>query len=71
MPPIPEKMKAVLLTGYGGFDKLEYRDDVPVPQPGSLRPLLQYGELLPEDEVFGGQLDLVAKKRSKKNADHL
>ncbi|HIL17149.1 MAG TPA: alcohol dehydrogenase [Deltaproteobacteria bacterium] len=26
-------MAAVLLTGHGGFDKLEYREDVPVPQP--------------------------------------
>jgi NADPH:quinone reductase-like Zn-dependent oxidoreductase len=28
---IPKTMKAVLLKGYGGFDQLEYRDDVPVP----------------------------------------
>jgi NADPH:quinone reductase-like Zn-dependent oxidoreductase len=27
-------MRAVLLTGHGGFDKLELRDDVPVPAPG-------------------------------------
>lgn len=27
-------MKAVLLTANGGFDKLSYRDDVPVPVPG-------------------------------------
>ncbi|MGD9526721.1 alcohol dehydrogenase family protein [Pseudonocardia sp.] len=26
-------MSAVLLTGHGGLDKLEYRTDVPVPQP--------------------------------------
>jgi len=26
-------MKAVLLTGYGGLDRLEYREDVPVPAP--------------------------------------
>ncbi len=26
-------MKAVLLKGHGGFDQLEYRDDVPVPVP--------------------------------------
>ena len=26
-------MHAVLLTGHGGYDKLEYRTDVPVPQP--------------------------------------
>lgn len=27
------KMHAVLLTGHGGYDKLDYRRDVPVPQP--------------------------------------
>jgi NADPH:quinone reductase-like Zn-dependent oxidoreductase len=27
-------MRAVLLTGHGGYDKLELRDDVPVPVPG-------------------------------------
>jgi NADPH:quinone reductase-like Zn-dependent oxidoreductase len=27
-------MLAVLLQGHGGFDRLEVRDDVPVPQPG-------------------------------------
>ena len=27
-------MRAMLLTGYGGFDKLQYRDDVPIPAPG-------------------------------------
>lgn len=31
---IPETMCAVLLTGHGGMDRLEYRDDVPVPAPG-------------------------------------
>jgi NADPH:quinone reductase-like Zn-dependent oxidoreductase len=30
---IPETMHAVVLTGHGGFDRLEYRDDVPVPVP--------------------------------------
>ena len=30
---VPSKMKAVLLTGHGGLDKLEYREDVPVPKP--------------------------------------
>lgn len=32
---VPETMKAVLLTGHGGLDNLEYREDVPVPQPGA------------------------------------
>ena len=30
----PATMAAVLLTGHGGLDKLEYRTDVPVPRPG-------------------------------------
>lgn len=30
---VPEYMAAVYLTGYGGFDKLEYRTDVPTPRP--------------------------------------
>jgi hypothetical protein len=35
----PVTMAAVLLTGHGGFDKLTYRTDVPVPRP-------QNGEVL-------------------------
>ncbi|PDT00103.1 alcohol dehydrogenase [Rhizobium chutanense] len=30
---LPERMKGVLLTGHGGFEKLEYREDIPVPRP--------------------------------------
>jgi len=26
-------MKAVLLTGHGGLDKLEYREDIEIPEP--------------------------------------
>lgn len=33
MAGIPTTMKAVLLKGYGGFDQLDYREDVPVPVP--------------------------------------
>jgi NADPH:quinone reductase-like Zn-dependent oxidoreductase len=29
----PEKMRAVLLTGYGGYDKLKYREDIAIPEP--------------------------------------
>lgn len=36
-------MRAVLLTGHGGFDKLELRDDVPVPVPGSDDVLIRIG----------------------------
>ena len=33
MADLPTTMAAVLLTGHGGLDKLEYRTDVPVPRP--------------------------------------
>ena len=36
-------MCAVVLKGYGGFDQLEFRDDVPVPQPRSGEVLVQIG----------------------------
>lgn len=31
---IPETMYGVVLTGHGGLDTLEWRDDMPVPRPG-------------------------------------
>ncbi|MBI1386724.1 MAG: zinc-binding dehydrogenase [Rhizobiales bacterium] len=31
---LPTKMRTVILTGHGGLDRLEYRDDWPVPRPG-------------------------------------
>lgn len=37
---IPSSMKAMVLTGHGGIDKLEYQD-VPVPQPGPGEVLVQ------------------------------
>jgi NADPH:quinone reductase-like Zn-dependent oxidoreductase len=36
-------MRAVLLTGNGGFDKLDLRDDVPVPTPGPSEVLINIG----------------------------
>ena len=30
---MPERMRAALLTGHGGYEKLVVRDDVPVPRP--------------------------------------
>ncbi len=32
---IAANMRAVLLTGHGGYDRLNFRDDVPVPKPGA------------------------------------
>lgn len=35
MPSLPLTMNAVLLEGHGGFDRLAYRTDLPVPIPGA------------------------------------
>ena len=43
MTSIPTRMAAVLLTGHGGFDKLAYRDDVPVPVPQRGEVLIRVG----------------------------
>lgn len=40
---IPATMRAVLLTGNGGFDKLDLRNDVPVPNPGPNEVLIKIG----------------------------
>ncbi len=34
MSTLPKTMRAVVLTGHGGLDKLEYREDWPTPEPG-------------------------------------
>jgi len=36
-------MKAVVLTGHGGLDRLEWREDVPVPQPRAGEVLIRVG----------------------------
>lgn len=40
---ISKIMHAVVTTGHGGLDKLEYRDDVPVPVPGPGEVLIRVG----------------------------
>lgn len=40
---LPQAMKAVVLTGHGGLDRLEYRDDVTVPTAGAGEVLIRVG----------------------------
>jgi NADPH:quinone reductase-like Zn-dependent oxidoreductase len=40
---VPSTMRGIVLTGFGGFDKLEYRSDLPVPQPGPGEVLIRVG----------------------------
>eukprot|EP01040_Poterioochromonas_malhamensis_P024100 gene24100-29738_t len=36
-------MTAVLLTGHGGYEQLQYREDVPVPSPAPGEVLIRIG----------------------------
>ena len=40
---IPKHMTAAVLTGHGGFDKLDIRNDVPVPEPAPGEVLIKVG----------------------------
>ena len=43
MSDLPKKMRGVFLTGHGGLDKLEIRNDIPVPRPRPYDVLIQVG----------------------------
>ena len=43
MYPLPQTMSGVVLTGHGGFDKLQYLTDLPVPTPGVNEVLVKVG----------------------------
>lgn len=43
MTDLPTTMRAIVLTGHGGMDKLEYREDWPVPQPGPGEVVIKVG----------------------------
>jgi len=40
---LPDTMSGMVLTGHGGLDKLEWRDDLPVPQPAPGEVLIKVG----------------------------
>jgi NADPH:quinone reductase-like Zn-dependent oxidoreductase len=40
---LPETMRAVVLTGHGGLDRLVWREDVPVPRPAAGEVLIRVG----------------------------
>jgi len=60
---ISQLMKAVLLTGHGGMDRLEYRDDVPVPAPGD-------GEVLIEVSACGMNNTDIKVREAQYTVDH-
>jgi NADPH:quinone reductase-like Zn-dependent oxidoreductase len=61
MKPLPGTMKAVVLTGHGSRDKLEYMDyPVPEIESGKIAPSLYATYLL--SEFHWAQTDFMAKK---------
>ena len=42
-PTLPATMRGVLLTAHGGFDQLDYRSDIAVPQPSAGEVLVRIG----------------------------
>jgi NADPH:quinone reductase-like Zn-dependent oxidoreductase len=43
MSDLPVKMRGVFLTGHGELDKLDFRDDIPVPKPRPYEVLIRVG----------------------------
>lgn len=43
MTILPQTMKAMVLTGHGGLEKLKWREDVPLPRPGTGEVLIRVG----------------------------
>ena len=43
MSQLPKEMHGVVLTGHGGFDKLEYLTNIPVPSPKNNEVIVQVG----------------------------
>jgi NADPH:quinone reductase-like Zn-dependent oxidoreductase len=43
MMTLPDTMKAMVLAGHGGLDKLAWREDVPVPRPAAGEVLIRVG----------------------------
>ena len=41
--PMNRTMKAMVLTGHGGLDRYEWREDRPVPEPGPMEVLIRVG----------------------------
>jgi len=64
MAKILKQMRGVYLTGHGGFDKLEYRQDIPVPTPGVEEVLIQVGAAAVNNTDLNTRLAWYSKSES-------
>lgn len=64
MANTPEQMRGVYLTGHGGFDKLEYRQDITVPTPRDEEVLIQVGAAAVNNTDLNTRLAWYSKSES-------
>lgn len=67
--PIPQQMTAVLLTGHGDTDVLDYRTDVPVPTPGADDVLIRVGAAGVNNTDINTRIGWYSKKVTTDTAD--
>ena len=63
MTSLPETMRGVVLTGHGDFDKLEFRDDLPVPRPGRGEVLIEIAAAAVNNTDVNTRLAWYSKKQ--------
>ena len=62
MSDLPETMRAVVLTGRGGPEMLQYREDIPVPAPAPGEVLVRVGACVAAERMLArAHADFVAR----------
>lgn len=65
----PTTMRGVLLTGHGGLDKLEYREDIKVPAPGPGDVLIRVGAAGVNNTDINTRIGWYSKRHQPGEAD--
>jgi NADPH:quinone reductase-like Zn-dependent oxidoreductase len=66
---IPRTMQAILLKGHGGLEQLEFRDDVPVPEPAAGEVLVQVGAAAVNNTDINTRIGWYSKSVATATAD--
>ena len=62
---LPKQMSGVLLTGHGGFEKLEYRTNLPIPEPAGHEVLIKVGACAVNNSDINTRIGWYSKKVKK------